>query len=110
VIVQLAYLTDESLGARYGIGERVYKRPVTVDVDVPVIAGAHGWEIEDPQAVLESIWSQFNRHDSLDQHPDLDRLGLRSLSVGDVIILGDTAWEADIIGWTPVEGGLRYER
>ena len=36
-------------------------------------------------------FSRFNRHDAPDQHSALDELGLRSLSVGDVIEFVDDA-------------------
>lgn len=81
--IRLRYLTRESFrnydpdfidstGAR-----PAYEDPIDVTVEV----GATAQDGE----VCEIVWDRFNRHDDPDQHPALDALKLRSLSVGDIV-------------------------
>jgi hypothetical protein len=105
--VGLVYLGEESAPLAHSRGRDascVYRRPVDVEVDLQ--------EGRDPRedGTLEIIFSMFNRHDSADQHPALDRLGLRSLSVGDIVVVGDSAWRCAGVGWESVgRNSIRYE-
>jgi hypothetical protein len=52
---------------------------------------------------LEIIFEQLNIHNP--QQPwaiDYRLAGQRSLSVGDVVVLGETAWACASFGWTPI--------
>jgi hypothetical protein len=104
--VGLVYLGEESAPLAYSRGREascVYRRPVDVEVDLQVG--------RDPRedGTLGIIFSMFNRHDRADQHPALDRMGLRSLSVGDIVILGDRAWRCVAVGWESVgPNSIRY--
>ena len=105
--VGLVYLSKESAPLAHSRGREascVYRKPVDVEVDLQDGCVSH----ED--GTLEIIFSMFNRHDSADQHPALDRLGLRSLSIGDIVILGDSAWRCVGGGWESVgRNNIRYE-
>lgn len=62
-----------------------------------------------PKNLLERAFMIFNI-DPEDIGDEADRFtaegyrqaGARSLSVGDVIVIGETAWGCDRVGWTPV--------
>ncbi len=52
---------------------------------------------------LEIVFEQLNI--PYPQHTwaiDYRRAGHRSLSVGDVVVLGETAWACAAVGWTPI--------
>ncbi len=106
---ELVYLTPESMRTGYDVDhteDLVYERPVAVDVAWVQTVGEPGRM--DRMATLELIFDIFNRHESPTQHEAMDRLGLRSLSVGDVVIFGDEAYRCLPAGWTAVVRPLRY--
>lgn len=52
---------------------------------------------------LEIVFEQLNiPHPQYTWAIDYRRAGHRSLSVGDVVVLGETAWECAAVGWAPI--------
>ena len=52
---------------------------------------------------LEIVFEQLNiPHPQHAWAVDYHRAGHRNLSVGDVVVLGETAWACAEVGWTPI--------
>lgn len=73
---------------------------------VPVFKGTHRTAQADPQAIAEELFAAFNDGGHL---PCAEELAaayyarrLRSLSVGDVVLVGEAAMAADRFGFRPV--------
>ena len=87
----MKYTNYTNLNARYSRG---YKRGDRL---------VKGWEgtivhhpDDDPIAALETLFARHNR----DDRPDGQLCP--SISVGDVVILGETAWSVAMVGWVGV--------
>jgi hypothetical protein len=69
---------------------------------------------EGPEAVAEEAFGIFNGHPRCARDLDLARAyyerGLRSLSVGDIVAVGEIPLAVAKAGWTPVHGGLNEVR
>ncbi len=67
-----------------------------------------------PEAIAEDAFAAFNDHPSDDETTRLSRLyyrrRLRSLSVGDVVAVGEAGLAVGHVGWTLVRGGLNEVR
>jgi hypothetical protein len=48
---------------------------------------------------LEEIWKTMQNIDG-DDLPE--QLGVRSMMVGDIIVIGDKGWQAEMAGWSVV--------
>lgn len=55
-----------------------------------------------PMAALELIFRELNLEPTVDWSERYRADGHRSLSVGDVVVLGETAWAVASCGWNPV--------
>lgn len=74
-----------------------------------VLTFAHDVEVEDgaTNTILEKVFRAANRVDgsAVEQIPD----GVRSLSVGDVVVVKGQVFACDMIGWTKVEDGDLFD-
>ncbi|MEV4116506.1 hypothetical protein [Nonomuraea sp. NPDC049695] len=52
----------------------------------------------DPELLLEEVFETFNIGQSALARDYFSR-GLRTLSVGDVVAIGESAWACDSVGW-----------
>ncbi len=48
---------------------------------------------------LEEVWTTMQNVNGGDM-PEL--LGVRSMMVGDIVVIGDKGWQVEATGWTPV--------
>lgn len=80
--------------------------------DTLVHAGTYTFEAESPEAALNLIWEVGNRM-AVDANGTEWPPTVRSLSVGDVLVVGDDVWSVAPVGFDPVpaaawEVGLLY--
>lgn len=75
--------------------ERVLTKSLPADPDLTAAL------LENPRDLLEEVWYRMNRIDGGHEWPELDRLGLRSMSTGDVVVLDGVAFIAAPVGWEP---------
>lgn len=82
----------------------IYDGPFTIRDDSDRGLGQKDTDL----GICEQLWSAFNRHDGYDEHPALDELKLRSMSVGDVVEIvepGNGRWYmVASFGFEPIEG------
>lgn len=52
---------------------------------------------------LERVFARNNRHDSHVVGWEIVPRGSRSLSVGDIVQVGEQAWSVSRVGWAPVD-------
>lgn len=99
--IQLHYIDD--MRASYDKDAALQPHTVVWSGDIKVLDP----RIND-RALCEIAFDRFNRHDSPSQHPALDELGIRSLSVGDVVEIVEPGNSRFYIcasfGFDPVEG------
>lgn len=66
---------------------------------------AHSFDLdlgkEDIKVYLEKIFEEFNIGEGPMAQAYRDKM-LRSLSVGDVVVVGESAWSCDRYGWTKI--------
>ena len=55
-------------------------------------------------AALEHIFDELNCEPTTTWATGWRHAGHRSLSVGDVVVIGETAWAVASIGWNPISG------
>ena len=48
---------------------------------------------------LEEIWKTMQNINGGDMP---EQLGVRSMMVGDIVVIGDKGWQVEMSGWTPV--------
>lgn len=48
---------------------------------------------------LEEIWKTMQNINGGDMP---EQLGIRSMMVGDIVVIGDKGWQVEMTGWTPV--------
>jgi hypothetical protein len=65
----------------------------------------HAEQARDPDAVLEDAWVAFNVGDDSRAQQYRAR-GLRSLSKGDVVVVGEIAWACASTGWVQIAGSI----
>ncbi|GAB4667208.1 hypothetical protein MAHJHV30_48360 [Mycobacterium avium subsp. hominissuis] len=100
-ITTTVYLNDgehQFLGFNTHAPARLYQ---AVQFDLEIIDYAPADTVV--PGALEIVFEQLNI--ARPQHPWVLRYrlaGHRSLSVGDVVVLGETAWACNSVGWTPI--------
>ena len=99
--VTLVYCND--LSAAYLDKPQTYQDPIEVDFET--MREERG---APPEAILERIYTAFNRTDGITQHPLLDERGMRSMSMGDVVILGGEKYRVATVGFEKVEDDLIF--
>ena len=101
--IRLHYIDD--MRASYDKDVATAERTLVFDGDMPVKGERAGL---DDLHLCEVAFSQFNRHDAPDQHPALDELGFRSLSVGDAVEIVEPGnsrfYLCASFGFEPIEG------
>jgi hypothetical protein len=67
-----------------------------------------------PEAIAEDAFAAFNGHPRNDENARLsrryDQRRLRSLTVADLVVVGETPLIVDRAGWVPLRGGITEVR
>lgn len=71
--------------------------------NLPIPTGARPQQTA-VHAALERIFDELNCEPTTSWAAGWRHAGHRSLSVGDVVVIGETAWAVASIGWNPISG------
>ena len=91
----------------YEAGDLLLKGPLVYLDESRVVTGTprDAKEAEDIDVMwLEHVWAIGNRMGA-DHEAVRWPSNVRSLSVGDVAVIGERAYSVDVVGWTPVDVG-----
>lgn len=100
-ITTTVYLNDAPgsfLGFNRGAPARL-RAAATFNLPIPTNTRPHQTALA---AALEHIFDELNCEPSTTWATGWRHAGHRSLSVGDVVVVGETAWAVASIGWNPV--------
>ena len=102
VLRATVYLNDapHSFSGFNRVGPARLRRAASFELSIP--AGTRPVHTA-TAAALEHVFEQLNVDDPATAWAQCYRLARhRSLSVGDVVVIGETAWAVAAIGWSPV--------
>ena len=70
--------------------DEVHRMDVSNDLDGTIRQAPYG---------LEEVWKTMQNINGGDVP---EQLGVRSMMVGDIVVIGDKGWQVEATGWTPV--------